>query len=207
MRRRILASTMLVVAITALVLGVPLAISTWQLVEDFTRADLISRLEQISRSLAGDDSSDPTGLARIELAVPTGARLVLEQPGSPSTTIGADPGPDPIVETQVYGAAGTITLAEPRTAMRGQQLQLSGVVLVLVLVSVGAGAVVAGVTARRLVGPVEEVADTGRTAGRRRLPPGADPDRGRRAGPSLRRAGHLGQRARRAGATGAGAAR
>ena len=35
MRRRILQSTLLVVTITALVLGVPLAVTTWRLVEDF----------------------------------------------------------------------------------------------------------------------------------------------------------------------------
>jgi signal transduction histidine kinase len=149
---------MLVVAITALVLGVPLAVSTWQLVEDFTRANLVSHLEQIGRSLAADPSMETARIQGIELAVPPGAQLVLEQPGRPPTRIGADPGPDPVMEAQVYGTTGTMTLAERRSDMRGQQLQLSGVVLLLVLVSVGAGAVVASVTARRLVGPVEEVA-------------------------------------------------
>ena len=44
MRRRILQSTLLVVTITALVLGVPLGITTWRLMEDFSRADLLDRL-------------------------------------------------------------------------------------------------------------------------------------------------------------------
>ena len=33
----------MVVTITALVLGVPLAITTWRLMEDFSRADLLDR--------------------------------------------------------------------------------------------------------------------------------------------------------------------
>ncbi len=44
-------STLLVVALTALVLGGPLAITTWRLVEDFHRADLTSRLEQLGERL------------------------------------------------------------------------------------------------------------------------------------------------------------
>ena len=59
MRRRILQSTLLVVAITALVLGGPLVITTWQLVEDFTRADLTARLEQVGARLDGTDANDP----------------------------------------------------------------------------------------------------------------------------------------------------
>ena len=60
MRRRILQSTLLVVAITALVLGGPLVITTWQLVEDFTRADLTSRLEQLQRESAATPTQGGT---------------------------------------------------------------------------------------------------------------------------------------------------
>ena len=85
-RRRILQSTLLVVAITALVLGGPLAITTWQLVEDFTRDDLTSRLEQVAARLDGLDAAggiDPVQFdtRAIELAVPPRGRLVVEQGG------------------------------------------------------------------------------------------------------------------------------
>ena len=67
MRRRILQSTLLVVAITALVLGGPLAATTWQLVEDIARADLTSRLEVIAERLEDQDpgSVDPAIRARM----------------------------------------------------------------------------------------------------------------------------------------------
>ena len=58
MRRRILQSTLLVVTITALVLGVPLAITTWRLMEDYSRADLLDRLEQVGTRLDGPRSFD-----------------------------------------------------------------------------------------------------------------------------------------------------
>ena len=51
MRRRILISTLLTVALTALFLGGPLALATWQLVEDFTRAELTQRLEQVTETV------------------------------------------------------------------------------------------------------------------------------------------------------------
>ena len=69
-------STLLVVALTALVLGGPLAITTWQLVDDFDRAELTSRLEQVATRLEGPGSA--VDIAGLELAVPTGGRLTLE---------------------------------------------------------------------------------------------------------------------------------
>jgi signal transduction histidine kinase len=162
-RRRILQSTLLVVAITALVLGGPLAITTWQLVEDFTRADLTSRLEQVAARLDDKDSPDATperfDTAAIELAVPPRGRLVLQQAGVPVRVIGPDVGPDPVAETLPFGPGGTLTLEEPRTIMRTEQVQVTLVVLLLVVLSVGTGAVVATVTARRLAEPLSDVAD------------------------------------------------
>ena len=161
MRRRILQSTLLVVAITALVLGGPLVITTWQLVEDFTRADLTARLEQVGNRLDGVATNDPdlVDAAAFELAVPRGGRLVLQQAGHPPRVIGLDPGPDPVLESLPFGPGGTITLEEPRTIMRTQQVQVTFVVLLLVVLSVGTGAVVSTVTARRLAEPLSDVAD------------------------------------------------
>ncbi len=56
--------------------------------------------------------------------------------------IGPDPGADPVVESLPFGPGGTITLEEPRTIMRTQQVQVTLVVLLLVVLSVGTGAVV-----------------------------------------------------------------
>jgi signal transduction histidine kinase len=161
-RRRILQSTLFVVTITALVLGGPLAITTWQLVEDFTRADITSRLEQIATRVDDTGAFDPSA---IELAVPPGGRLVLEQAGRETIVIGADVGEDPVAERLPFAPGGLITLAEPRTVMRTQQLQVTFVVLLLVVLSVAAGALVAIVTARRLAEPLLDVADRAKRLG------------------------------------------
>lgn len=159
MRRRILQSTLFVVAITALVLGGPLALTTWQLVEDFTRADLSSRLDQVAARLDDLTITDPVDAAAIELAVPAGGLLTIERAGRPIRVVGSDVGPDPVVERLPLGAGGVVMLAEPRSVMRTEQLQVTLIVLLLVVISVGTGTVVATVTARRLAGPLLDVAD------------------------------------------------
>lgn len=157
MRRRILQSTLLVVTITALVLGGPLAITTWQLVNDFDRAELTSRLEQVAARLEGPGSD--VDLAELELAVPAGGRLVLEQAGREPVVIGVDVGDNPVTESLPVGPGGLITIEEPRGALLAQQVQVTLVVLLLVVLSVATGTVVATLTARRLAEPLRDVAD------------------------------------------------
>jgi signal transduction histidine kinase len=158
-RRRILQSTLLVVTITALVLGVPLAITTWRLMEDFTRADLLDRLEQVATRLDGPGSFDTVDQDALTLAVPSRGRLTLEEAGRPVQVLGVDVGSDPITETLPVWPGAVITLAEPREVLRTEQLQVTLIVLLLVVLSVGTGAVVATVTARRLAEPLRDVAD------------------------------------------------
>ncbi len=157
MRRRILQSTLLVVAITALVLGGPLAITTWQLVDDFDRAELTSRLEQVAARLEGPDAE--IDVAGLELAVPAGGRLVLERAGREPLVIGVEVGPNPVVESLPIGAGGVVRLEEPRQVLLSQQVQVTLVVVLLIVLSVATGTVVATLTARRLAEPLSDVAD------------------------------------------------
>ena len=158
MRRRILQSTLLVVTITALVLGVPLGITTWRLMEDFARADLLDRLEQVATRLDGPGSFQTVNQDALALAVPTRGRLTLEEAGRPVQTLGVDVGTNPIVETLPVWPGAVITIAEPRTQLRTQQVQVTLIVVLLIVLSVGTGAVVATVTARRLAEPLRDVA-------------------------------------------------
>lgn len=159
MRRRILQSTLLVVAITALVLGGPLAFTTWKLVEDFTRADLTSRLEQIAARFDQDVDIDQADRNALSLAIPASGQLTVQLPNRPTQMLGPAVGPESVAETLPFGPGGSLTLAEPLSIMRTEQVQVTIVVLLLVLLSVGTGAVVATVTARRLANPLLDVAD------------------------------------------------
>ncbi len=97
--------------------------------------------------------------AELQLAVPSNGRLVVERPasrrGASASTSARTRWPRPCRS----GIGGAITLEEPRSVMRTQQLQATLVVLLLVLLSVAAGTVVATVTARRLAEPLSDVAD------------------------------------------------
>lgn len=163
MRWRILQSTLIAVAITGLVLGGPLAFASWRLVEHATRANLLARLAQVVVRL--DDQSSPTTpnpwapLGSIARALPSGGQLVVDSPRTGHSVIGADPGPGAVVESLALGPRGTVRLAVPGGGMRGDQLRAVAVVALLVGLSVGIGAAVATVTARRLAGPLEDVAD------------------------------------------------
>jgi signal transduction histidine kinase len=57
------------------------------------------------------------------------------------------------------GRRGTIQLAVPGSGVRKDQLRVIALVTLIVALSVGMGAVIATITARRLVGPLQDVAD------------------------------------------------
>ncbi len=160
MRWRILQSTLIVVTIISLVLGIPLAIASWRLAENFTRTDLLSRLEQAVSRL-DDQSSPPTpaDLRAVELVLPPDGQLIVDSPRTGRSVLGADPGPDAVVESLPLAQQGTARLAVPGDAMRRDQLRAATMVALLVVLSVGIGAAMATVTARRLAGPLKDVAD------------------------------------------------
>ncbi|ALE72296.1 MULTISPECIES: ATP-binding protein [unclassified Pseudonocardia] len=157
MRRRILVSTLLTVAVTALFLGGPLALATWQLVEDFTRAELTQRLESLTKTLEDVDSDSPP-VNVVQAAIPPNSRLTIVTPDGPPLVFGADVVVDPVEEQLPFGPGGTVTLAQPTAVMRSQQTQVVGVVVLLVGFSVTVGTGVAIYTARRLSDPLRDLA-------------------------------------------------
>ncbi len=160
MRRRILQSTFVVVALTALVLGGPLVFTTWRLVEDVTRSDLSARLGQIVSTLDEQlSTTDTVDLDVVAIAVPPGALLTVTTRRTGARAYGISPGGGAVVESLPLGLSGSATLAVPGGAMRSRQLQATVVVVLLVVLSVGTGAVVATITARRLAGPLQRLAD------------------------------------------------
>ncbi|MBQ6640632.1 MAG: sensor histidine kinase, partial [Saccharopolyspora sp.] len=146
MRRRILAATLLAVAVTAVVLGLPLGVTALKLVEDFTRADLSTRSQQIATSLDEQVASHrPIDVESVLLAVPRGAQLVVRTKQQ-DYVYGSDPGPSPLTERVPMVQSGTVTLSAPSAPVRTQQFQVAGLVLLLVVISAGTGMVVAGLT-------------------------------------------------------------
>jgi signal transduction histidine kinase len=156
-RRRILWSTLIAVAITALVLGAPLAFASWRLADHTARADLQLRLAQLAPRLeALNPPVDPGSIAR---ALPPGAQLVVDSPRAPRLVIGPDPGAGAMVESVTLGQRGTARLAVPGSGVRNAQLRVIALVSLLAGLSVGMGAAIATDTARRLTDPLHDVAN------------------------------------------------
>lgn len=160
MRWRILRSTLIAVAITALVLGGPLAFASWRLVDHTARAELQSQLAQLAPRLAALNLPVlPADFASVARVVPPGAQLVVDSPRTPRMVIGPDPGAGALVASVTFGQRGTARLAVPGSGVRNEKLGVVALLGLLVGLSVGMGAVIATVTARGLTGPLRDVAD------------------------------------------------
>jgi signal transduction histidine kinase len=158
MRRRILQATLLAVAVTAVVLGLPLGFSALKLVQDLTAGDLSTRAQQIATLLDEQIAAQRAiDLNAARLAVPDGARLIVRTQAH-DYVYGPDPGENPLVESVPMVQSGTVTIAAPSGPVRTQQLQVAGLVLMLVVLSAGTGMIVATLTARRLADPLKHVA-------------------------------------------------
>lgn len=168
MRRRILQSILGVVILTALLLGVPLIYTAWLWVEDVSRNDLRVRLDRMATEVIAQEGSlgvvdGALNTDALRLLTPNDARLVVVYPtpsdGAARVDIGEAVVKNPLVESLAMGSSGSLRLEVPSERLRTQQKQAVGAVGVLVLVAITTGAVVAVVTARRLAGPLQDVAE------------------------------------------------
>jgi signal transduction histidine kinase len=151
------------VTITGLLLGGPLAFVSWRLVEYATRTDLRGRLAQVVEQLDDQIPTTPLSpaadLGSVARALPPGAQLVVDSPWIGHSVLGADPGPDAVTESLPLGQHGIARLAIPSGGMRGDQMQAVALIVLLVGLSVGIGAAIATLAARRLAEPLRDVAD------------------------------------------------
>ncbi|MFJ4658362.1 sensor histidine kinase [Nocardia sp. NPDC088792] len=168
MRRRILLSMVAALTLTTLVLGVPLAFTAWQWVEDITRNDLRTRLDRIAEEVMAQEGT-PDGLVHgeldvrsVRLLVPADGKLTIVYPtpqdNASRIDIGVNQVNDPVVESLSMGTSGSLRMETPAAPMHSMQQQALFAVFGLVLISLGAGIAVAVVTARRVADPLRDVA-------------------------------------------------
>ncbi|HEU5475812.1 MAG TPA: ATP-binding protein [Actinophytocola sp.] len=160
MRRRILLAMLLAVAITACALGIPLGYTASQVVESLTREDLATRAQQIAAILDDEIANrHQIDLRRLELAVPPGGRLVVELPGAPDRTLGPELTGSTVSEEVPMVQQGRVRLSVDAGPMHTRQAQVTALVSLVVIATVGIGAMVAVLTARRLARPLRHVAE------------------------------------------------
>ncbi|MFD2490269.1 ATP-binding protein [Amycolatopsis jiangsuensis] len=160
MRRRILLAILLAVLVTAAVLGIPLGVTAWRLVENLNRESLAERARNIAATVDTQVANgQDVDIGQFRVGVPRGGLLTVRGEGMPEKHLGLNPGPDPVVESAPTARRGTVVLAIPSGPVRSKQTQVTLLVVLLVVLSVGTGTVVATVTARRLAKPLRHVAD------------------------------------------------
>ncbi len=167
MRRRILLSTIAVVAITGLLLGIPLTFYAWRWADDAARTDLQHRLQRIGTELIAQENGNgrltaPLQVESLRLLIPENGRLVLDYPDQSGVVQHVEFGDrtrHPVTESMNLGAAGQVRLEESRDHVRDQQWQVLTIVSTMVALSIAAGVVIAAMTASRLADPVLDVAE------------------------------------------------
>jgi signal transduction histidine kinase len=158
MRRRILRAILLAVAVTGFVLGLPLGYSALTLVEDTARGDLNESAQRIATRLDDQLAKQQTlDIEEVRVAIPTNGRLTVISAGA-TRVAGPSPGSEPLTVELPIAQEGTVRLEIPSGPMHTQQAQVTGLVLLLLAISVGTGTIVALVTAQTLARPLGHVA-------------------------------------------------
>ena len=145
-------------------LGVPLVILTWTWIGDSADRNLSGRLKTMSEYVLGEEAEgrlagpDDLELDQFRLLLPPHGNLTLRSPRG-TKEIGEPRVPHSIAQSVELGEQSTLTLAIPSSEIRPQQWLAVGVLVAVIGLSVGGGAVVAILTARRLSEPLTQVAD------------------------------------------------
>ena len=163
MRRRILRAILLAVAVTACALGIPLGYSAIIFVQTSAGAS-VTDTAQVAANTVDDQLTtnngriDQEGLKRV---LQGGQAMVTFTYLGRKTTVvvGDSQGEDVLKSSAPLVHGGTLELIQNARPLRQLQAELTVLVALLVVLSVGTGTVVATVTARRLAEPMRHVAD------------------------------------------------
>ena len=159
MRRRLLLSTLGVVAVAILVLGLPLLIVTVRLISDVANTDLLRETQAVQAYVEdriGPGEISPRRLARL---VPAGQQVKVTLHSGTVVSSGPHLGKDVLVQSVSAREGGRVQVARPVAGVRQEQLRAGLLVLGLALISAATAAGVAVLSARRLSGPLLDVAD------------------------------------------------
>ncbi len=147
-----------------ILLGVPLVAGTWLWIGQNARDDLAGRLKAMSEYVLAEEAGGRMAgpyeldLQEFALLVPTGGTLSLSGPAD-ERHLGPEPAAHRFSESVTLGAGYALTLSVPAAQVRPTQWLAVASLVVVIAASVGAGAVVALMTVRRLTAPLIQVAE------------------------------------------------
>ncbi len=159
MRSRLLRSSIGLVLVTVLVLGIPLTWVSGILVDDGVRRSIAVRAESIAATLSDQLVDAQTlDLAAVAPAVLDGWRLEFHEDGGGTEAIGAAPDPA-LVSVSLPGPGGMLVLSSPPDELQAARWRAYGLVAIAVLMSLLVGVIIARITATRLVSPLSVLTD------------------------------------------------
>ena len=155
MRHRILRSTIAVVAVTGLFLGLPLMFYTWRWLDDTARTDLQHRLQRASSEILVQEQRtgvvDEPPVEALRLLVPSEGRLTLsytDRTGTPrELTVGRGPFQHAMTEGTSLGDAGLLRIEQDYSVIRDDQYRALTIEFIVMVLSLTAGVVVAAASA------------------------------------------------------------
>ncbi len=176
MRRRLLLSTLAVAFVALLLLGIPMAVIGPALIEDRARDRVAREAERLLAVVALRVEADETvDAARLGLLVQPGRKAVVDLPDGRRITAGAVPEGSDTLSASARGEDGyAVRITSAREEVRQRQAGVWALIAGSGALAVLAATLLAIAQARRLGGPLAELAGsarrlghTGRTRGRR----------------------------------------
>jgi signal transduction histidine kinase len=154
-RRRLLAATLAVVAVSVFSLGLPLLVVTIRLVADNARTELLRQVQTVAAVVEDPAGPTPERLTRL---VPPGEQVTVVTAAGARSTAGPDPGPGAYRAVAPLPGGGTVSVSRPADDVRGRQWRVGFAVVAGMAGSALLAALAAVLVARRLTEPLQDVA-------------------------------------------------
>ncbi|HST67063.1 MAG TPA: ATP-binding protein [Mycobacteriales bacterium] len=156
MRRRLLAATLAVVAVSVFSLGLPLLVVTVRLVADNARTELLRQVQTVAAVVEDPAGGRPTQ-DRLTRLVPAGEQVTVRTPDGVTSTAGPDPGSGAYQAEAPLPGGGEVIVSRPAADVRDRQFRVGFGVVAGMAGSALLAAIAAVLLARRLAEPLRDV--------------------------------------------------
>jgi signal transduction histidine kinase len=167
-RRRLLVSTLVVALVSVILLGIPLGIVTTKLIRDEAQKRINREATQIAAALDSSASTSPSGTSLVASATPATMSILKQFAGSDRDVSVAQAGQTLATGTPITGSVDrgsaigtkdeTVTVIASASSTNNELVSVWVGVAALAIVSLGAAVELARRQAKRLGGPLEDLA-------------------------------------------------
>lgn len=159
MRRRLLRSTLGVVAVAILALGLPLLYVSLRLIDDNARTELLREAQSVQSYVEDRIQTHRRIADEIGQIVARDDRVTVMLPGRAAIVVGPPPRAHPLAQQIELGTGGSVRVERDGAEVHDRQLSVGLVIGAVAATAAVLAAAVAVLMARRLSGPLLDVAD------------------------------------------------